>query len=721
MPGPYDFTDPATLAAMFPGRFPDPNGPPSVTRPGITIPGIGALPPDVAAKLAPPPLPNLPEVSPPGTPAIPALPPLSPDMQAKFAAPFGPQAPPDQVVPNAQPDRGPNLPIVNPFPAKTKKGTPAASAAPAQPDDFAIARDKEQQGLAERKAAALAGGEAESQGAKAQADALADEQRNQARMMAAAEAQRKQDMADQQRMRGDLESAQKAYADSKIDQGRFWHDAGTGQKVLMGIGLALGAAAQAFNGKTNPALEMIQKAVAQDIQLQMADREKLGTVVGQKGAALDRMMAITRDNQATAQAAMSAGLQRVRLQVEQIASQTKSDTAKTNAQDLAGQLDMLAGQQLDSAAQGAWGRMVQQRQLAQQDRSLAIQGGHLALAANAQKEQIREFDLGRADRLLAQAQDDAMKGMQIALSKAAKNGATPEQLKTIQEIETKKLEQTAWTPPTVTKDPKTGAIAIAKPQPLTNQDGSQVSMTKENANEYNDKLTAAITYSKFADKLLDLRNKYGWESDARKSGEWREMQQLWSELAVQKKNLAQLGALSESDYDLLNKALGTGDPTEIRDISAGVLQGRSSVWDAVNGYAESHGYDGHQRIELPPTGDTPASNTPTGEQVSAAQETVPSMRFISPDDYGSEDDFAVVSKLIQKGNKAPTPDALRTFQSLALGARGGDPEALKAINALANNPDNEAMRRLARDAVIKYKLPLPTDWKIPGITYTGEE
>src|SRR5690349_16479091 len=125
MAGPIDFSDPAALNALFPGRFADPNaGPPSVTgAPQFTLPGGLALPPDIAAKLgpapAPPIAPNIP------APELRGLPPLPPSIAGKFAAP-----PPDQTAQVVDNTNEPSL--ADQLRAKQPQPAPKRGAAPAQ-------------------------------------------------------------------------------------------------------------------------------------------------------------------------------------------------------------------------------------------------------------------------------------------------------------------------------------------------------------------------------------------------------------------------------------------------------------------------------------------------------------------------------------------------------------------------------------------------------------
>ncbi len=88
--------------------------------------------------------------------------------------------------------------------------------------------------------------------------------------------------------------------------------------------------------------------------------------------------------------------------------------------------------------------------------------------------------------------------------------------------------------------------------------------------------------TRLIDKVLAARKKYGWSSNLMKSDEWRQMQSDFNELKLQKKNVDQLGALSESDLNLVGAALGTTDPTEARDPTSGLRNARSNMVEGFN-------------------------------------------------------------------------------------------------------------------------------------------
>jgi hypothetical protein len=88
-----------------------------------------------------------------------------------------------------------------------------------------------------------------------------------------------------------------------------------------------------------------------------------------------------------------------------------------------------------------------------------------------------------------------------------------------------------------------------------------------------DLLVAKSTnYVQIVDALQRAVDKHGWSSSTLKSKEWREAQVLWSQAAFEKKDIETLGALAGPDVDMIAKAMGTKDPTEI-DFSDSIVDG----------------------------------------------------------------------------------------------------------------------------------------------------
>lgn len=92
------------------------------------------------------------------------------------------------------------------------------------------------------------------------------------------EAQARQ-QAEAQALKERHETALKKYESMEVDSGRLWANKSTGNKILSAIALALGAYAQVGGAtKTNPALDMLQHQIDQDIKIQESNIAKAGHV-----------------------------------------------------------------------------------------------------------------------------------------------------------------------------------------------------------------------------------------------------------------------------------------------------------------------------------------------------------------------------------------------------------------------------------------------------------
>lgn len=138
----------------------------------------------------------------------------------------------------------------------------------------------------------------------------------QAAELAQAQAQRRADFED--RRQGELDGQMKAYEqaleeakkpEAALDPDRLWAKRGTGSKFIAAIAVALGAFGAALTGGRNSALDIITKAVDDDISAQrenaaaerQAKKEKVGSTQSLYGLMRSRF-----DDEATALAATEA-------------------------------------------------------------------------------------------------------------------------------------------------------------------------------------------------------------------------------------------------------------------------------------------------------------------------------------------------------------------------------------------------------------------------------
>ncbi len=120
---------------------------------------------------------------------------------------------------------------------------------------------------------------------------------------------------------------------NKINPNQFWEDKSTGGKISAGIALLLGGISSGLTGKSNPALDVIQKAIQNDIEGQKLNQEQ-GVNLYKLG--LEKY----RDTQSAHQYATLQANALLQGQLSKIAAQTNSQTAQFNAQQAIHQLGL---------------------------------------------------------------------------------------------------------------------------------------------------------------------------------------------------------------------------------------------------------------------------------------------------------------------------------------------------------------------------------------------
>lgn len=120
---------------------------------------------------------------------------------------------------------------------------------------------------------------------------------------------------------------------NKINPNQFWDNKSTGAKITAGIALLLGGVSAGLSGKSNPALDVIQKSIQNDIEGQKLNQEQ-GVNLYKLG--LEKY----RDTQAAHQYATLQANALLQGQLSKIAAQTGSQTAQFNAQQAIHQIGL---------------------------------------------------------------------------------------------------------------------------------------------------------------------------------------------------------------------------------------------------------------------------------------------------------------------------------------------------------------------------------------------
>lgn len=554
------------------------------------------------------------EQAPPPVDAPPTLPPgADPSMMGGYGVnnealpPTAPPAPPPaEYTPPAAPATKP---------AKAaKQGAPPAATPP--PDKFAQADNMVTGALNEQE---QAGGEVADVQAQ-QADAKYQAQQGAYDDAQKIEAERQRVAAEREKMRTQKQEQVDRYVHDednfKIDEHKFWGDASTAKNIGRVIAMAMTGLGMALSGRgheQNPVIAMFDQAARNSIQMQMDKRDQLAKRSARAEKGLDAFDRITDAKDARFNADMARAYERGIRQGDLAASKYGGDLAKKNWKVQRSELEVKKGEYLGKAAEGAFGRDVQKQQLDNMRKQTAISGGQLALA----------------NRQFAWTKEKAEADMAIEVAKLNKAGDAA----------------------------KAGELQKFGVPGVKNADGTTFVATgsPEGVEKLRTKVSAANTLVSLMDEARRLRT--GWTSETAKSKEWQELKANWAAAQGIAKDVLGLGALSGPDMELVNRFIGTDDPTQMRDPTAGIQKARGNVLKLVTNDLKAHGYEGNFDIA-----DITSLNAPklTPDQRDF-KDTLTSERVL----YDKLPNFAKPTGVAAAASVGETQRAIRVIDSLA--------------------------------------------------------
>jgi hypothetical protein len=366
-----------------------------------------------------------------------------------------------------------------------------------------------------------------------------------------------------------VDKASTVAANMKVDPGRMWHNAGTGQKILAGISVALSGLGDVLMRKTGPnmALQIIQGAIKDDVEAQIRDKENAGKAVGLARNSLDDYRAQGHDLREAGQLKIAEGYKWAAADLETKASAFGAPKAKLAAKMNADQLRMDAAKILGTAAEAAYNRENKAKEMAMQRQSIGIAGGHLALA--------REQFAFNQENEKAQRANEAAK-----IAQAGQKELAAEYLK----------RGIGGTAEAVTD--KDGNVTGTRMVPLKNRDGSLFIPTGSEASV--DKLRNEKVATDRLVQIMDQVQAAGpeWLSDRANSDKLQRLKADWAAAKLEVKDVKQLGVIAGPDLDLIEDFLGTPDPTRWKDSKAGIERSRGNLVRGMNTRMQAHGFDG---------------------------------------------------------------------------------------------------------------------------------
>lgn len=156
-----------------------------------------------------------------------------------------------------------------------------------------------------------------------------------AKRIAAQEAAAAERNAFMQEKLADLNTRTREVAGLSVDPNRFWANKSTGEKVLAGIGLFLGA----FGSNGNKAANIISDAITQDINVQKANIDQKSKGLGSERSLYNDMYAAYKDKDAAEAATRLAMLNNAQVKAQALGARYQGAEAKAKAMSLMGEIE----------------------------------------------------------------------------------------------------------------------------------------------------------------------------------------------------------------------------------------------------------------------------------------------------------------------------------------------------------------------------------------------
>jgi hypothetical protein len=382
----------------------------------------------------------------------------------------------------------------------------------------------------------------------------------------------------------------------KVDQNKYWHDAGIGDKVEWGIGIALSGLGNAFLGinnpgqgaAPNPVIQMLQTKAHQSVVAQMDQRDQLEKRGARAEHQLDKYDAFSKDKQAVIQARLGEIDHSLAQKVLATAAKFGTAEALANGQTQAALLEQSSAAHKISAAQHATQVQLQQQQIRAASAASAETRRHNLVEESWQKTKFDEEQQLKAAALALKAQgklsDDE--------SKRAVFAPGPD----------------------------------GKMMPLRNPNGDLVlAGDPAIAQKQKDMIAGATAYNRLVGQMVRAIHDHGGESTWIKGPEWqRQMTRLQSATA-ELHDAYGIIAFREPTVQFFEKMATSGvDPTSFaRDASAALEESNQNLQAKVNEKIGALGYNGPEIKWTDTTSPPPAAETPDDKQLQVIQGGAP--------------------------------------------------------------------------------------------------
>lgn len=559
---------------------------------------------------------------------------------------------------------------------------PGASAAPTDPHE-AAARAVEQAGqaradLADEQSRELAKRNARMDELQARADAKA--------------AERQAWIADRERK---YDAIIDEHANFKIheDTRPGW------QKVLGAISIALSGLGQALkgDGAHNPALEMIQSALRENVRQQLAERDKLLERAGALGQQIQRARAAAGDDEAGMYRLMMAGeSERAARAIEASAARYASPQAKAEAERQAALLRQDGKKYAADQAASEWERRENARKL---DEQIAARKAQIALGYYGISSENRRADLNRAAQGSQFWFDAALRASQQKIDNDLKAGKLT--------LDAAKAQREQLEGHAIGGAPR--VVRDADGKPVIGADGvpqiahDLIVVPYASASEIpklREQKAAVDQVSAIVDDMVRGIKEHGGESDFLKSADWQRIQSQKATLLNELRKGYDMGTLDKGALEIAEQMLGGVDPASfVRNASPGLIAARDTMVAKFNAGLRAGGYEG-PAYKPPDLTDLPGATSSTSDRgFRDLIDRVPGKAYPGATDWGQFDAGAPgADRGYDDEQRALVLHAANLAASDAVDG-GARQTARTQLATIASSAASPGLRELAKDAL----------------------
>lgn len=171
---------------------------------------------------------------------------------------------------------------------------------------------------------------------------------------AQADQQRREHERRQDRAFAETQAAAKDAAGAAIEAGRFWKNRSSGEKVLAAISMALGAFGSSITKTPNFAMEIINGAIAEDLEEQRSEIDAKRNRVATAGSVYTMMRQRGADEASAILADRAQKLEAVEADLRKVGAGIKGEQAQGRAAEMLAALQKARAQTLAEARAVAW-------------------------------------------------------------------------------------------------------------------------------------------------------------------------------------------------------------------------------------------------------------------------------------------------------------------------------------------------------------------------------